>query len=170
MHNYKHAILSMARLNRNAARLMHKYDAHASTDVTGFGLLGHATNLAESQKQNVKFVIHSLPVIAKIPEIARALGNAKFLQGTAPETSGTSVTISYFNFRKYSYVIVYYYELIIIPGGLLICLPKENAENFCKELEKIDGWPSFVIGDVVEGDRTAVILENPTVIETSIDS
>lgn len=33
---------SMSRLNRNAAKLMHKYDAHGATDVTGFGIIGHA--------------------------------------------------------------------------------------------------------------------------------
>ena len=33
---------SMSRLNRNGARLMRKYDAHGATDVTGFGIKGHA--------------------------------------------------------------------------------------------------------------------------------
>ena len=32
---------SMARLNRNGAKLMHKHGAKAATDVTGFGILGH---------------------------------------------------------------------------------------------------------------------------------
>lgn len=39
---YDVACDGMARLNRNAARLMHAHGAHAATDVTGFGLLGHA--------------------------------------------------------------------------------------------------------------------------------
>jgi selenide,water dikinase len=43
---YNVAMESMARLNRNAAKLMHKYGAHAATDVTGFGILGHGRNLA----------------------------------------------------------------------------------------------------------------------------
>jgi selenide,water dikinase len=41
---------------------MHKYNAHGATDVTGFGLLGHAQNLARHQKNEVSFVIHNLPV------------------------------------------------------------------------------------------------------------
>ena len=63
---------SMARLNRTASRcpwktkakeirilpfistrLMHKYNAHAATDITGFGLLGHAQALARNQKAEV---------------------------------------------------------------------------------------------------------------------
>lgn len=35
--------------------------AHAATDVTGFGLLGHAQNLASAQKSSVSFKIHTLP-------------------------------------------------------------------------------------------------------------
>ena len=36
---YDAAMFQMARLNKNAAMLMHKYNAHAATDVTGFGEL-----------------------------------------------------------------------------------------------------------------------------------
>lgn len=36
------AIESMATLNRDAAKLIKKYDSHGATDVTGFGILGHA--------------------------------------------------------------------------------------------------------------------------------
>merc|ERR1711978_380728 len=38
---YQRSMDSMARLNRIGARLMHKYNAHGATDVTGFGLLRH---------------------------------------------------------------------------------------------------------------------------------
>ena len=37
--------------------------AHGATDVTGFGLLGHAQNLASAQEAAVSFNIHSLPGI-----------------------------------------------------------------------------------------------------------
>lgn len=40
---------SMGRLNRIGAELMHNFGAHACTDVTGFGILGHAKNLAMFQ-------------------------------------------------------------------------------------------------------------------------
>ena len=72
---YHRAMDSMARLNRMAAKLMHKYNAHGATDVTGFGLLGHAQTLASHQKNEVSFVIHNLPVIAKMAAVAKACGN-----------------------------------------------------------------------------------------------
>ncbi len=68
---------------------MHKYNAHGATDVTGFGLLGHAQALAKNQKKEVSFVIHNLPIIAKMASVAKACGNMfQLLQGSSPETSG----------------------------------------------------------------------------------
>lgn len=72
-----------------AAILMHKYGAHAATDVTGFGILGHAQNLARFQKKDVSFVIHNLPVISKMQAIDGACNNRfKLKLGYSPETSG----------------------------------------------------------------------------------
>lgn len=72
-----------------AAGLMHKFQAHAATDVTGFGLLGHANNLAAQQQNEVAFVIHNLPIIAKMAAISKACGNLfNLVQGTSAETSG----------------------------------------------------------------------------------
>jgi selenide,water dikinase len=135
---YNRAMDAMARLNRNAARLMHKYNAHGATDVTGFGLLGHAQNLARNQKAEVSFVIHNLPVIAKMTAVAKACGNMfQLLQGLSAETS----------------------------GGLLICLPREQAAAYCKDIEKQEGYQAWIIGIVEKGNRTARIIDKPRVIE-----
>jgi len=135
---YQRAMDSMARLNRTVARLMHKYNAHGATDITGFGLLGHAQALARNQKNEVAFVIHNLPVIAKMAAVARACGNMfQLLQGNSAETS----------------------------GGLLICLPREQAAAFCKDVEKQEGYPAWIVGIVEKGQRTARIIDKPRVIE-----
>lgn len=85
-----------------AARLMHKYNAHGATDVTGFGLLGHAQTLAKHQKNEVSFVIHNLPVIAKMAAVAKACGNMfQLLQGHSAETSGEYVLYKLYTY-KYS--------------------------------------------------------------------
>jgi selenide,water dikinase len=135
---YLRSMDSMSRLNRTASRLMHKYNAHGATDVTGFGLLGHAQNLARVQKNEVSFVIHNLPVIAKMAAVAKACGNMfQLLQGHSPETS----------------------------GGLLICLPREQAAAYCKDIEKQEGYQAWIIGIVEKGNRTARIIDKPRVIE-----
>lgn len=93
----------------SAARLMHKYNAHGATDVTGFGLLGHAQNLARHQKNEVSFVIHNLPVIAKMAAVAKACGNMfQLLQGHSAETSGEQndcrVWMSVWNCALYEWI------------------------------------------------------------------
>ncbi|GMF33131.1 unnamed protein product [Phytophthora lilii] len=52
-------------------------------------------------------------------------------------------------------------------GGLLLCLPAENADAFIKELRELDGKPAWVVGRVVAGSKDAHIVPNPTIIEVS---
>ena len=68
---------SMAHLNMNSARLMMKYKSHGATDITGFGLLGHAQNLATVQKEELDMIIHSLPIIDKMELISKNVLNFK---------------------------------------------------------------------------------------------
>ena len=129
---------SMGRLNLNAARLMHKYQAHCSTDVTGFGILGHAANLAEAQKASVDLVVHTVPIICKMRAVSDACGiNFQLMQGYSAETS----------------------------GGLLVCLPKDQAPCYISELKQLDGSDSWIIGYVIEGNRSASLAKDLRVIE-----
>jgi len=140
---YQTAMTSMSRLNRTGAMLMHKYNAHGATDVTGFGILGHGKNLAKNQKQSVNFILHSLPIIDRMLDIDLHLENMFSLRkGNSAETS----------------------------GGLFICLPSESAaKEFCKEIEQLDEHPAWIIGNVVARDISSAsnecfITENPTII------
>lgn len=70
---------------------MHKYNAHGCTDVTGFGILGHASNLAQIQKNEVSFIIHNLPIIKNMAAVTKAMNDDNLfnlLKGKSAETSG----------------------------------------------------------------------------------
>jgi selenide,water dikinase len=127
---------SMARLNKNGAKMMQKHGAHCATDVTGFGLLGHAQNLASNQLAPVSFTIHTLPILRGMKGVADHFP-FQLLEGLSAETS----------------------------GGLLVALPKDVAEAFCKEIEELDGEPAWIVGEVVKGERTAEISKTPKVLE-----
>lgn len=135
---FRMATTSMARLNRVAAKLMHKYQAHAATDVTGFGILGHAQNLAGNQKLDVDFIIHTLPILHKMKDVNQ-VNNFKLMAGYSAETS----------------------------GGLFIAMSKENAFKFIEEIQKEEGYTAWIIGDVVAGSKKASIIENPTIIDVT---
>lgn len=146
---YTAAMYSMARLNKTGAQLMHKHGSHGATDVTGFGILGHLRNLVECQTAAVSFKLHTLPIFDHMDIIAtRAAQNGlnfKLREGFSAETS----------------------------GGLVVILPKEKVEQFCKEIEEIDGVPAWIIGEVMPGDHTVEISDDMKVIavdNTSISS
>ncbi|ODM96830.1 Selenide, water dikinase [Orchesella cincta] len=135
---YNRAVDSMMRLNKTAAMLMHKYNAHGATSVGRYGLLGSAQDLAKRQKGNVSFVIHNLPVIAKLAAVSRVMQNQwRLTQGYSPE----------------------------ISGGLLICLPREQAAAYLKEIDKQESYQAWIIGMVDKGERTARIIDKPRIIE-----
>jgi len=135
---YRETTLAMARLNLTGAKLMHKYNARAATDVTGFGILGHAKNLAENQIKPVSFTLHTLPILKNMVKISKAVGNMfQLLQGYSAETS----------------------------GGLMMAISKENAEAFIKEIKELEGCDAWIIGTVEEGNRSAKLVDEPTIIE-----
>eukprot|EP00438_Fugacium_kawagutii_P027060 Skav214851 [mRNA] locus=scaffold16:191632:195209:+ [translate_table: standard] len=79
----------MMRLNRNAARLMLRFGAHGATDITGFGLLGHARNLAAVQREEVALEIRKMPIIRGLLALESCVdANYQLSKGFSAETSG----------------------------------------------------------------------------------
>lgn len=74
---------NMATLSIVGASLITKYKAHACTDVTGFGILGHANYLAQAQKQPVDLVINTLPIYQHLIKIEKKVMDFKLLEGYA---------------------------------------------------------------------------------------
>lgn len=136
------AVCSMARLNQHGGSLMVKHHAHAGTDVTGFGILGHAQNLMDNQAEAVGMEIHTLPCIANTAKVEQSgVMDFRLLKGFSAETS----------------------------GGLMICMPEEDAAAYCKELEGLDGEQSWIIGKVIaDADRKASILEDVKILEVEL--
>lgn len=137
------AVESMTFLNKTAAELMHKYKAHAATDVTGFGLLGHAKNLANFQKDKVLFELNKLPIIANVLTMSKIIGqDSKLKSGKAVETS----------------------------GGLLICLSADKAKAFCDEFFTLtkNKQQAWIVGRVKQSEkRDACLIEDPEILEVS---
>ena len=131
---------SMTRLNRTAAIVMSECGAHGCTDVTGFGILGHASNLAAVQKRSVDIEITALPII----------------KGLLPLQSG--VTVDYKLTKGFS---------AETSGGLLIALAPDQVDEFQRCMLEQGEPPVWIVGRVVEGSRTARILNEGelTIIE-----
>jgi selenide,water dikinase len=130
---------SMMRLNRIGAELMHKHHAHAATDVTGFGILGHLDALCKTQTLPVTLRLHTLPILAGMADLSKHAPGFRLLEGYSAETS----------------------------GGLLICMTPQDAEAYVKEIQEREGLPAWIVGMVSmeEGGRKAVLEEGYKIIE-----
>src|SRR5699024_6055797 len=66
----KHVTEVMTTLNKTAAEVMAHFDVHASTDVTGFGLLGHVSEMAQGSYVGIEIHSKQVPVLPRVKELA----------------------------------------------------------------------------------------------------
>ena len=78
----------MSRLNRDAGEVFAsgKFPVHALTDVTGFGLLGHLTEMVLGAKLRARLFLEQVPILAGVPALAE--------QGVVP--GGTTANLEHF--------------------------------------------------------------------------
>ena len=127
---YDTACESMVRLNRAGARLMLPHAAQGATDITGFGIRGHARNLARAQDVPVHIVLDALPVIAGTRKVGAVHTFFGLDDGFSAETS----------------------------GGLLIAFPSaEAAEQYRKRLLDDHKQVSWTVGHVVARTEESVV-------------
>ena len=69
--HYEAAVRNMSRLNATAAEVMLRYDVHAATDITGFGLIGHTSKMAEGSSVTLIFEESDLPILPATLELCR---------------------------------------------------------------------------------------------------
>ena len=136
------AAVSMTTLNKKAAEISHHYEIHACTDVTGFGLLGH---LSEMINEEISAEIDSI----SIPVIRGAIHCAEeFLLTAAAQRNRNHVgdRVEFSNWIPFSME-----ELLFDPqtsGGLLFAVKPEQAGAFLKELQGA-GLPAAMVGRFV---------------------
>ncbi len=151
--HYDAAVRSMCALNAEAARAMLRYEVHAATDITGFGLSGHAVKMADGSGVTLRLEESDLPLLPGALECCRA--------GTIPgggrrnrEFFGPRVRIS-------DEVASEMAEIAFDPqtsGGLLIALPERDALALLAALQAGGNTETEIIGRVVEQGRFAIEL------------
>ena len=119
------AVASMKRLNRDAARAALAAGVRAMTDITGFGLLGHAQEMARQGATDFRFDLARLPWLPGAVDYGRA-GAFPGGMGNNATYFGPSVTFA----DEIEYL---YRDLLFTPetsGGLLVAVPPEGLTTF----------------------------------------
>jgi len=137
------AARSMAALNKSAAELMIAAGAHACTDVTGFGLIGHLAAMASASKVDVELIWDDLPLLPEVLQYA-AEGVIPGATERNRESSGHAV-LAEPNVEPAMLEICFDAET---SGGLLIVVPESRAETLLAQLRQADAPQAAVIGRV----------------------
>ena len=150
---YKEAVRTMTTLNKFGKEAIDKvYGVHSVTDITGFGLLGHALEMAEGSSVSIKIHSKDVPIIDGANDYAN-MGLVPAGAYSNRNHIGNRVV-----FKRQ--IPKYLEDLLFDPqtsGGLLISIDKENANNLMEELKK-SPLKCAIIGEVLKkGDHSLVI-------------
>jgi selenide,water dikinase len=136
-------VRSMTALNRTAAELMVAYGAHACTDITGFGLIGHAREMLGSNRLELVIESGSVPVLPGAREAAAGgfipggmYRNRDFISTLCSFTPAVSQVMRDVMFDPQT------------SGGLLIALEKGAAASLVEGLHAAGIAGAAVIGQV----------------------
>jgi selenide,water dikinase len=148
---YREMVGFMTRLNVIGAELARMKEVHAMTDVTGFGLLGHALEMARGASVTVRLRLDDVPLLDQ----AESLVQAAYFTGASERnwsSYGDAVDLpgGLEDWRR---------RLLTDPqtsGGLLVACDADAAPGICSGIRKGD-LRAAIIGSVEVGDPIVVV-------------
>jgi selenide,water dikinase len=144
---------SMASLNKTAAELMVTHNAHAATDVTGFSLLGHLSEIVKNSRIQVEINFDAIPVFCGVADLARM----EILPG-AVERNREAVPVDLLDFtnvEKAQENILFGPET---SGGLLISLSEKDADEYIRDIRDSGNTIATVIGRITDNHNEGKII------------
>jgi selenium donor protein len=140
------AIQVMSTLNKTAANVLAKFDVHALTDVTGFGLLGHLRNVTSASNVHARLWADAVPIISAAREYVK--------KGMAP--GGTHANWRFLReWVGFDGGISKEEQLLLCDaqtsGGLLACIRREEADGLVRALQNAGVEMAAVVGQIEEG-------------------
>lgn len=151
---FKAACASMVQLNDIGRDAMREAEAHAATDITGFGLAGHAYEMADASQVTLVIELARLPLLpgaeqlAHKPYVTRASGsNAAYVQPFLRiDGKPDPVRLEFFYDAQTS-------------GGLLISVAADKAEALVEDLHRRGASRACIIGEVTAKQEAALVLK-----------
>jgi selenide, water dikinase len=146
------AVQSMTSLNKKAAEIIQqgKFGVHAMTDVTGFGLIGHAREMALASNVGLRFFSKDIQVLPGALECVRAgfvpgglVANREFAECVVGYEAPISAELKALLFDPQT------------AGGLLISIAEDDCEEFVRELADV-GVPARGIANVTESQKPLI--------------
>ena len=140
------AVAMMLELNRHTAHLARAANVHAMTDVTGFGLLGHAMEVADRGGVAVEIDAEAVPLLPDALRFAE--------EGAITGGGGRNLEQLGDRVQRPDEIATPLLDLLYDPqtsGGLLMALPESDAPALCASVEAERGG-CWIVGRIVEGE------------------
>lgn len=145
------AIESMTTLNRSGAEVSLEYGARSATDITGFGLLGHGSEMARGSGVRIRIRAEAVPVLPRTIELAERKIETMAYKANKENLGG---------FVQFKPSVPKALERIFMEaetsGGLFVSFPAEKAESAAEAMRK-RGLKAAVIGEVLEGQGIEIV-------------
>lgn len=150
---YRETVRVMSTLNKYAKRAFDKVKVNSLTDITGFGLLGHALEMAEGSGVTIKIDSKSVPLLKGTLEYAK--------MGLIPAGAYDNRAYIGDKVKFEDYIEEDIIDILFDPqtsGGLLASIPRSELDQALIELE---GIPTAfaVVGEVVEKEDYSLLVE-----------
>ena len=150
---YDEAIHYMKLLNAKGAMIMNKYHVKAATDITGFGMLGHAYKMALASKVSMRIFSDNVPAMKHVLELAE--------MGCIPGAGFRNKEYSE-EFCRFDKSVDYNHKMLLFDaqtsGGLLIAAKPEFADDIVSDLKQ-SGYPaSAIIGEVMQPQKHQILV------------
>ena len=148
------ALQSMLQSNQSGAHILRAHGVTACTDVTGFGLLGHLTEMTRPSGVDVELHMSALPLLEGAVECVRA--------GMVSSLQAANVRLRRALRNADEFINDARYPLLFDPqtsGGLLASVPAEQAANCLQALHAAGYLQACVIGRVTaQGESVEPVL------------
>ena len=153
--NLQKALDLMKVLNREASELAVKYNVNAMTDITGFGLLGHALKMAEASQVSFRINTEKLPLL----EDAYAIFDSGCIPGaTFRNLEFTGDQVHYAQSSNYNLKMLAHDAQT--SGGMLLSVNPDLANDFMEAFNGLNGsFKASVIGEVLMESPRRIYLE-----------
>lgn len=144
---------TMAMLNKMAAQVLTDYHPHAVTDVTGFGLLGHSSEMARGSEVSFEISFNQVPILEGATELAKT--------GVVP--GGSKSNHKWLNDDVVYDDILPEEQLVlcdaITSGGLLVSLSEAEAQHYLDGLHSNGLVHASIIGRVFEKKEKLIYVK-----------
>jgi len=141
---YKAATRSMMQLNKVASEIMLVCDVHSATDITGYGFLGHAQEMAAGSGVRLRVNSSAIPLLPKVLGMADELVDA----GVAMNENSFGDKVEWFGDVPPALRNILWESQS--SGGLLIALPEDMVAGFRLRAQDA-GVLATVVGSAIDG-------------------